>query len=50
MDVKLEDGIPKGFRPMDIGPQTTAILRVRCGLSFALFAVSSAVSEVTVFV
>lgn len=28
MDVSLEDGIPKGFRPMDVGPQTTAALRV----------------------
>lgn len=29
MDVSLEDGIPKGYRPMDVGPQTTAALRVR---------------------
>lgn len=29
MDVSLEDGIPKGFHPMDVGPQTTATLRVR---------------------
>ena len=28
MDASLEDGIPKGFRPMDVGPQTTAALRV----------------------
>lgn len=28
MDVSLEDGIPKGFRTMDVGPQTAAALKV----------------------
>lgn len=35
MDASLEDGIPKGFHPMDVGPQTTAALRVRRARSLA---------------
>lgn len=28
MDVSVEEGIPRGFRAMDIGPQTTAMFTV----------------------